>query len=129
MSAAQQQKAAASTSAAGAEQEEVEHGPFPIEQLQVRAGLPSPSALTLASFLGPVLVPLVLEWVAFPGVEAFLRLWIGVRREWRWISSRVGSLGGALDSWPKKWEVLESFVYPLRGAKEKRFLMFRSMRE
>jgi hypothetical protein len=62
--AAQQQKAAASTSAAGAEQEEVEHGPFPIEQLQVRTRLPSPSALTLADFLGPVLVPLALESVS-----------------------------------------------------------------
>jgi len=59
--AAQQQKAAASTSAAGAEQEEVEHGPFPIEQLQVRTRLPSPFALTLAGFLGPVLVPLAPE--------------------------------------------------------------------
>jgi len=78
--AAQQQKAAASTSAAGAEQEEVEHGPFPIEQLQVRTRLPSPFALTLAGFLGPVLVPLALEWVASPGVEAFLRLYLRVRR-------------------------------------------------
>ena len=78
--AAQQQKAAASTSAAGAEQEEVEHGPFPIEQLQVRTRLPSPFALTLAGFLGPVLVPLAPEWVGSPRVEAFLRLCLRVRR-------------------------------------------------
>jgi hypothetical protein len=93
--AAQQQKAAASTSAAGAEQEEVEHGPFPIEQLQVRTRLPSPSALTLAGFLGPVLVPLALEveWVASPRVEGFLRIWLRVRRERMWVSSGFGFFG------------------------------------
>jgi hypothetical protein len=66
MSAAQQQQKAAA-SAAGAEQEEVEHGPFPIEQLQVRTRLPSAPAQTLVhGFLGPVLVPLAPERAAFP---------------------------------------------------------------
>ena len=54
------------SAAAGTEHEEVEHGPFPIEQLQVRTRLPSAPAQTLHGFLGPVLAPLVPERAAFP---------------------------------------------------------------
>lgn len=76
-----------------------------------RCGPGSPRlALTLTGLLGPVLVPLALGWVDSPRLEVFLRLWLCVRR---WVSSRVSSsLGEALGSWPKKWEVLEFFVPP-----------------